>query len=30
MEIEVWNIPGKGKSIIGTYEFGFAIVNKKA
>lgn len=30
MEIEVWNIPGKGKSIIGTYEFWFAIVNKKA
>lgn len=30
MEIEVWNIPGKGKSIIGTYEFGFAIVNQKA
>lgn len=30
LEIEVHNIPGKGKSIIGTYEFGFAIVNQKA
>mgnify|MGYP003292003403 CR=1 FL=1 len=30
MEIEVYNIPGKGKSIIWTYEFGFNIVNQKA
>lgn len=30
LEIDVVKIPGKGFSIIGTYEFGFAIVDKKA
>jgi len=30
LEIDVVKIPGKGISIIGTMEFGFAIVNKKA